>query len=46
MWFSLWLRNGKSSAPDTRRRTQPSVRERFRLRPRLEAVEDRCLLSG
>ena len=46
MRFSLWLRNGERFAPAARRRTQTSVRQRPIFRPRLEAVEDRCLLSG
>ena len=45
MLFSSWLRNGKRSAPAARRRTQASPRQRASFRPRLEAVEDRCLPS-
>jgi uncharacterized protein (TIGR03118 family) len=45
MLFSSWLRNSKRSASAARRRTQTTPRQRARLRPRLEAIEDRCLLS-
>ena len=45
MLFSSWLRNSKRSAP-RRRRTQTSPRQRASFRPRPEALEDRCLLSG
>ena len=45
MLFSSWLRNWNRSAPATRR-TQTSSRPRARFRPRMEAIEDRCLLSG
>ncbi len=45
MLFSSWLRNGKRTAPATSRRTQPSLRQRPRIRPRLEALEDRLVLS-
>ncbi|MGO9469484.1 MAG: TIGR03118 family protein [Isosphaeraceae bacterium] len=45
MWFSSWLRNGKRSAPAARRRTQTSPRRRASFGPRLEAIEDRCLMS-
>ncbi len=45
MWSPLWLRNGKRSATTAPRRTRTSARQRARLRPRLEAIEDRCLLS-
>ena len=45
MLFFSWLRNGKRSAPAARRRTQPSVRQRVSIRPLLEALEDRCLMS-
>ena len=45
MLFCSWLRNSNRSAPATRRRTQTSARHRARLRPRLEAIEDRCLMS-
>jgi uncharacterized protein (TIGR03118 family) len=45
MSFSSWLRNWNRSAPAAPRRTQTSPRQRARLHPRLEAVEDRCLLS-
>ena len=46
MLFSSWLRNWKPAAPTARRRTQASPRQRASFRPRLEAVEDRCLPSG
>ena len=46
MLFSSWLRNVKRSAPEARRRTHTSSRPRARFRPRMEAIEDRCLLSG
>ena len=45
MLFSSWLRNGKPAAPTARRRTQLSPRQRASFRPRLEALEDRCLPS-
>ena len=45
MSFSSWLRNGKRTAPATSRRTQPSLRQRPRIRPRLESLEDRLVLS-
>jgi uncharacterized protein (TIGR03118 family) len=45
MLFSSWQRNWKRSASAARRRTQPSARQRASLRPRLEAIEDRCLMS-
>ncbi len=44
MLFSSWLRKGKRSAPTARRRTQTSRRRRARFGPRLEAIEDRCLM--
>ena len=46
MLFSSWLRNSKRSAPAARRRTPTSPRQRASFRPRPEALEDRCLLSG
>ena len=46
MLFSSWLRNAKRSATAARRRTQTSPRQRASFRPRPEALEDRCLLSG
>jgi uncharacterized protein (TIGR03118 family) len=46
MLSSSWLRNWKCSAPAARPRTQTSSRPRARFRPRMEAIEDRCLLSG
>ncbi len=45
MLYSSWLRNWTRSAPTAARHTQRSSRERARLRPRLEAIEDRCLMS-
>jgi uncharacterized protein (TIGR03118 family) len=45
MSFSSWLRNSKRSAPAAARRTQTSPRQRASFRPRLEAIEDRCLMS-
>ena len=45
MLFSSRLRNWKGSPSTTLGRTQTSPRRRASLRPRLEAVEDRCLMS-
>ncbi len=45
MLSSSWLRNSKSSAPVAARRTPTSPRRRTSVRPRLEAIEDRCLMS-
>ncbi len=45
MWFSSSLRNSKRSAPKAARRTHTSPRQRARFHPRIEAIEDRCLLS-
>jgi hypothetical protein len=45
MLFSSSLRNAKRSAPAARRRTRSSPRQRAGFRPRLEALEDRCLPS-
>ena len=45
MLCSSWLRNSKRSAPAAHRRTQTSPRPRTSFRPRLEAIEDRCLMS-
>jgi uncharacterized protein (TIGR03118 family) len=45
MLFSAWLGNWNRSAPAAQGRTQTSSRQRARLRPRLEAIEDRCLMS-
>ncbi len=45
MWSSSWLRNAKRSAAAATRSTKTSSRDRARLRPRLEAIEDRCLMS-
>ena len=46
MLFSFWLRNAKRSAPAARPRTRTSPRDRAGVRPRLEALEGRTLLSG
>ena len=46
MLFSSWLRNCESLSTRSARRTQASSRPRARFRPRTEAMEDRCLLSG
>jgi len=45
MLFSSRLRNWKRSASTTLGRIQTSPRRRVSLRPRLEAIEDRCLMS-
>ncbi|MGI8978373.1 MAG: Calx-beta domain-containing protein [Pirellulaceae bacterium] len=45
MLFSSWLRNWKRPSPAARRRTQPSPRQRFSFRPRVETLENRWLLS-
>jgi hypothetical protein len=45
MWFSSWLQNWKRSDPGKRVRAHESPRQRATLRPRLEALEDRCLPS-
>jgi uncharacterized protein (TIGR03118 family) len=45
MLSSSWLRNWKCSAPKPARRTQSSPRRRVSVRPGLEAIEDRCLMS-
>jgi len=45
MLFSSWLRNMKRAAPAARPRTQTPPRQRATLRPQLETLEDRCLLS-
>ena len=45
MLFPSWLRNVKRRAPAALR-PQTSSRPRARFRPRMEAIEDRCLLSG
>ena len=45
MLSTTWLRNWKRSSPAARRRTQTLPRRRASFGPRLEAVEDRCLLS-
>jgi uncharacterized protein (TIGR03118 family) len=45
MLFSCWLRNSNLSAAAPCRRTQTSPRQRANFRPRLEAIEDRCLMS-
>jgi hypothetical protein len=46
MLFSSWLRNWKPSASAPHRRTATSPRRRAGFRPRVEALEDRCLLSA
>src|SRR5262245_60113993 len=46
MWFSSWLRNGKRSEPGQHRRGRGAARQRANIRSRLEALEDRTLLSG
>ncbi len=46
MLFSSWLRNSKGSGPAARRRTRTSHRQRASFRPRVQALEDRSLLSG
>jgi hypothetical protein len=46
MLLSSWLRNWTRAAPAARRRTQTSVSQQASFRPRLEALEDRRLLSG
>jgi uncharacterized protein (TIGR03118 family) len=45
MLFSSRLRNWKRSASTALGRTQTPPRQRARLHPRLEAIEDRCLMS-
>ena len=45
MLFTSRLRNWKRSAPAAPRRTPTSPRRRASFGPRLEAIEDRCLLS-
>jgi uncharacterized protein (TIGR03118 family) len=45
MLFSSRLRNWKRSASTAPGRTQTPPRQRARLHPRLEAIEDRCLMS-
>ena len=45
MLFSCWLRDWIRSAPAPRRRTETSPGQRAGFRPRLEALEDRCLPS-
>ena len=46
MLFSCWLQNWKRSRAPRRWRTSASARQEVRLRPRLQAFEDRCLPSG
>jgi hypothetical protein len=46
MSVSSWLRHWKRSAPAPHRRTPTSLRSGGSFRPRLEALEDRCLPSG
>jgi uncharacterized protein (TIGR03118 family) len=45
MLSASWLRTWKRSAPTAARRTPTSPRRRARFGPRLEAIEDRCLMS-
>src|SRR5262249_52379837 len=45
MGFSSWLLKQTRSAPSAHRRTQGSTRHRAAFRPRLEALEARCLPS-
>jgi hypothetical protein len=45
MLFSSRLRNWKRSGPTAPWRTQSPPRRRASMRPRLEAIEDRCLMS-
>src|SRR5438067_6736995 len=48
MWLSSISNSRNSCSPDTRTRRRPAPRRRpaGRCRPRLESLEDRCLLSG
>jgi hypothetical protein len=46
MVCSSWLRNWKRSRPAPHRRTATSPRRRVGFQPRVEALEDRCLLSA
>jgi uncharacterized delta-60 repeat protein len=50
MSFIRWLRNLRSARPlgqaDRNRRHAPLLRAASRFRPRLEALEDRCLMSA
>jgi uncharacterized protein (TIGR03118 family) len=45
MLASSWLRNSNSAAPAAARRARTSPRRGTSVRPRLEAIEDRCLMS-
>ena len=45
MWSFPWLRNGKRSCSGGRRRVHVSPRKQASFRPRLDVLEDRCLLS-
>jgi hypothetical protein len=45
MRFAFWLRNWKRAVSMARRRAQTSVCQRADVRPRLEALEERWLLS-
>jgi hypothetical protein len=45
MRFSSWLQNWKRSDPRQRRRAHATARQQANFRPRLEALEDRMLLS-
>ncbi len=46
MSFSSWLRNSTTLCACSARRAQTSPRQRASFRPRPDALEDRCLLSG
>jgi len=46
MSFFSWLRTWKRSDPGQRRRVGAALRQRASFRPRLEALEDRTLLSN
>src|SRR6266404_5558335 len=48
MWLSSILNSLRPNSPHTRTRRRPWPRQRpaARYRPRLEYLEDRCLLSG
>jgi uncharacterized protein (TIGR03118 family) len=46
MLFSSWLRNSYRSALAAHRQTQTTPRQRAGFRPRVQALEDRTMLSG
>src|SRR5882672_110514 len=48
MWLSSIMNSLRPNSPHTRTRRRPWPRKRpvARCRPRLEALEDRCLLAG